>query len=215
MKQATTTVWIKIWYSFEYKIKIARFTACSDNGSGERRDVTTFADKVWLLTVTVVTGVEVTTGEKVVIGTLTGAKTEVEAKIVTVARAEELTEVKDVARAEDVAEAEDVTRGEDVAEVEDVAWEEDVAEVEDVARVDVARVDVARVDVAEGRTEDVARAVDVAGAVGAGASSGSEQGQCVSDTIFDNPLNLIWHPPVLSATSRNWISFWKIFLYII
>ncbi len=33
------------------------------------------------------------------------------------------------------------------------------------------------------------------------------QGQREKETIFDNPLNLIWQPSVFSSDSRNWISF--------
>ncbi len=39
--------------------------------------------------------------------------------------------------------------------------------------------------------------------------SGIGQGQCLRDTIFDSPRNLMVHPSVSGSGNRNWISFYK------
>ncbi len=79
--QTNSKEWIKIWYSFEYKIKTARFTAFSDNSSGVKVE-----------TGELVPGAKGVTGDEVVDRTGDVAGTEevearVEAEVKTVSKA--------------------------------------------------------------------------------------------------------------------------------
>ena len=150
--------WIKIWYSFEYKIKIARFAAFSDSSSGVIVELGKLVLKA-----------EAATGDEVVdrTGNVAGTE-EVEARVE--AGGEERVEAKVDAGAKVEVEAKVEARVEADVEAD--------VEVEVEAEVEVE-------------------------------ISGIGQGQCLRDTIFDSPRNLMVHPSVSGSGNRNWISFYK------